>query len=362
MKERNYNIDVLRAMAILLIVLYHSWVQCGSVQFSWSVLNYLIPLGGEIGVTAFFALSGYGIFCSLQKKELSESGLSFFSFMKKRFQRVLPQYLMCILVYFTLMGGDAFNWAGVKNIAAHLLFIHNFFPDFHGAINGVFWTMGVIIQFYIVAIPLYLGLKKWRGKFAIACLGFTVIMKIVVYHFFLSDYSGVQTYYFIYGRQLYTALDNFVVGMWVAQHLTGERKTLPLRRTLSGVLLGFVMLLLVCYEGTAKGIWADSLLGYTWHSLLVLALVLIAVSFAQIGIDKNNFCVRIFLWISKYEYGIYVWHLLIINSILSVSPWIWEQINAGRHWMIYAIFMAISILVGYVMSIAFDKIKIFAGK
>ena len=67
MQERNYNIDLIRAMALLLVIVYHSWVVCGSQPISWPIINTIIILGGELGVTAFFILSGYGIYCSLNR-------------------------------------------------------------------------------------------------------------------------------------------------------------------------------------------------------------------------------------------------------------------------------------------------------
>ena len=69
MRERNRNIDVIRAIMILWIALYHAWVVCGAIPFSNSAVDTLIRLGGEIGVTAFFMLSGFGIYYSLSSME-----------------------------------------------------------------------------------------------------------------------------------------------------------------------------------------------------------------------------------------------------------------------------------------------------
>lgn len=358
MTKRNYNIDILRAMSILLIVLYHSWVLSGSAAVICAPITMLVSMGGEIGVTAFFALSGYGIFCSLRNSDLN-GGISFTTFMKKRFARILPQYVVCILLYFTVMGGDLFSWSGLKNFVAHIFFVHNFFPNYHGAINGVLWTMGVIVQFYFVAIPLYYAVKKWKGKAVLASICITVIAKFAVYHMLLPLFSeGGQTYYFIYGRQLLTSLDNFVMGMWVAEYLMEGRKTSALWKNWLGVILGIFGLGGVCLIGQKTGVWVDNLYGYTWHTCLVIFLMILGISFARISINKDHIFSRIFLWISHYEYGIYMWHLLVINSILGCSPWIWEKIQQGYHLLVYGIFGVLSILVGYVMSKGFDHVTV----
>lgn len=357
-RERNYNIDILRALSMLLIVLYHAWVMCDSVSLSWPVLATIVPLGGEIGVTAFFALSGYGIFCSLQNSD-EKGELKFLPFMKKRMTRILPEYLMCILIYYTLMGGDIFNPPNVENLITHLLFIHSFFPAYHGAANGVFWTMGIIVQFYIVAIPLYKLMKKWRGWCVPVSMAITILAKILIYQQLAACSMNEEVYYFIYGRQLITALDNFVVGMWVAQLWNDGKFQMKQWVAWSGTILGCILLLVTCFFGEKGTYFAATLTGYIWYSALVLCLAMIAICFSRIKINRQNVGIRFFLWISQYEYGIYVWHLLIINSILTVSPWIWTQIRSGRHWMVYGIFMALSIGVGYVMSKVLDNIQIF---
>lgn len=54
MTERNRNIDVIRGIMMLLIVLYHAWVICDAAPIGSKVLGTFISLGGEIGVTGFF--------------------------------------------------------------------------------------------------------------------------------------------------------------------------------------------------------------------------------------------------------------------------------------------------------------------
>ena len=95
MHERIRQIDIIRGFTILLILIYHSWVVCGSVDIKVPVIDIFVRLGGEIGVTMFFMLSGYGIYCSIRKME-SKGELSFDVFIKKRAVRILPQYYVSL--------------------------------------------------------------------------------------------------------------------------------------------------------------------------------------------------------------------------------------------------------------------------
>ena len=55
MKDKKLvGIDILRAAAVLLVMLYHMWVCGGTPAIEFAPLQRFISLGGEIGVTLFF--------------------------------------------------------------------------------------------------------------------------------------------------------------------------------------------------------------------------------------------------------------------------------------------------------------------
>ena len=58
---RNENVDLFRAVSLLMIVVYHAWVLTGGQPTGIGVLDQTILYWGEIGVTAFFLLSGYSV-------------------------------------------------------------------------------------------------------------------------------------------------------------------------------------------------------------------------------------------------------------------------------------------------------------
>ena len=147
---RNRNMDIFRSIALLTVMVYHFWVVTGSFSFLPSPVTTLISLGGEIGVTAFFGLSGFGIFCSLKKEESEKQKFSISNYVKRRAIRIIPLYYISILFTLLLINAQSLSVDGVKDILAHIFFIHNIFPQYHGSINGVLWTMGVIVQFYII--------------------------------------------------------------------------------------------------------------------------------------------------------------------------------------------------------------------
>ena len=346
MQERNKNIDILRAMALLLIIVYHSWVVCGSQPIQWPVINMVIALGGEIGVTAFFALSGYGIYCSLHGME-KNGGISTVSFLVKRAVRIMPQYYLCLLIVILFSGGAVYlSWEHFTNIVTHVLFIHNFWPSSFGAINGVLWTMGITVQFYLIAVPLYKGMKKFGLWFWTGSIVATIVMKYVVYAFIIPRVGDPSVLNFIYGRQLFTALDNFVTGMAVAYFIMEKKKSMSKVAGIVVSIVSVILLLIICRLGQKYGIHSNNISGYIWHSGVAVALGFLMTGFSAVPINFKNIFSRAVLWIASYEYGIYLWHLVMFNNLIEKAPFIQQLIASGCRKVVFIIFMVLAIAVG----------------
>lgn len=96
--QRNRNVDLIRACACLLVLIYHGWALTGSVFIKIPFWREYVVYGGDIGVTTFFVLSGYGIWHSLYKIEEDGKSIKFKNFIKKRIVRIGPQYYLNLLL------------------------------------------------------------------------------------------------------------------------------------------------------------------------------------------------------------------------------------------------------------------------
>lgn len=358
MKQRNYNIDIFRALASILIVIYHSWVLTGCVQLPGRFINTIVSLGGEIGVTAFFALSGYGIYCSLKRQD-EETGISFQAYIKKRCIRIMPHYYICLFFALIFTNGAYYlTKEHLADIVTHMLFVHNLFPSYFGEINGVLWTMGVMVQFYLIAIPLYKLVKK-RGTIAfLGSIAFTIAMKAFVYSKVLVFFQMQDTQTFFAGRQLFTALDNFVIGMYVAYLLTEKEISLKKRQGWIVLIFSIMLLYAVCELGKKYGIHTVNLSGYVWHTLLAITIggIMFGISYVKIDVIKPVY--QAFLWVAKYEFGIYLWHLLLIRNLIEKSQIVNNLMQRNQHMIIYVLFLGLSVLTGFLMTIMTDNIGI----
>jgi len=78
--------------------------------------------------------------------------------------------------------------------------------------------------------------------------------------------------------------------------------------------------------------------------------------FANIKLPLENPILKALLFISKYEYGIYIWHLLMINALCNNSEFIMQYIVWQRK-ITYVILLGLSIASGVLMTEIIDSIN-----
>lgn len=152
------DIDGLRALAILLVVLCHAGV---------------IFRGGFLGVDVFFVISGY-LITSLVRREIAEGRFSLARFWMRRVHRLLPALLAASLTTIglgclLLMPGDLAELG--RSVAAQSLLLANVFfwqtSDYFAGPAAQkplihYWSLAVEEQFYLF-YPLFLLLRPRKS-------------------------------------------------------------------------------------------------------------------------------------------------------------------------------------------------------
>ena len=98
--NRFAGLDHLRALAIIIVFVYHYSVMSGFPP-------HLYEYGGSFGWTGvdlFFVLSGFLIGGQLFSKLARELPISYGEFYFKRFLRIVPAYLFVLALYFAFPG------------------------------------------------------------------------------------------------------------------------------------------------------------------------------------------------------------------------------------------------------------------
>ncbi len=174
------GLDGLRAVAILLVIVWHTTI---SIRFPSARLGVLrsIVFTGWAGVDLFFALSGFLITTLLLREErrsAAAGGPATFSlrnFYVRRALRILPVfYAVFALLTLGLSQSAVFRSVRVARVDAPLwpyaLFVSNYYESYAqhaaGASPGeafqVFWSLCVEEHFYLLW-PLTLRLVRGRG-------------------------------------------------------------------------------------------------------------------------------------------------------------------------------------------------------
>ncbi|MGZ3541907.1 MAG: acyltransferase family protein [Vulcanimicrobiaceae bacterium] len=148
MNNRLGVLDGLRGIAVLLVLWYHVW------EISWlpaplPALQF-IPETGFVGVHLFFFISGFVIvYPFLRERFEGKAAPSWGHFYYRRFMKIVPSYVLSIAVVIAI-GYAHFSSFGeaARDIITHVLFVHTWWSDTYGSINGVLWTLAVEVEFY----------------------------------------------------------------------------------------------------------------------------------------------------------------------------------------------------------------------
>ncbi|MGZ3275547.1 MAG: acyltransferase family protein [Caulobacteraceae bacterium] len=158
--RRIENIERLRGLAALGVVLCHAVGQFYGVTRYSPGPERLLGWAGQVGVAVFFVVSGFCIRLPMARALAGDPAarLDVRRYLHRRARRILPPYWIAIAISIAvglispiglLDGGH-----GLLNVGLHLVGLHTLWPESFNSINGVFWTIGLEIQFYLAYLLL----------------------------------------------------------------------------------------------------------------------------------------------------------------------------------------------------------------
>ncbi len=182
-QQYRIELDGIRGLAALLVVLEHTWWRFGGA--------------GATGVWLFFALSGYLLsqpFVSKPERAVDARYVS--QYLMRRLTRIIPLYYLALFLYYGVTG------------RAQLLFNHMLFIQAEGHL----WTIPQEIIFYL-GLP-FLMLAAWficKHSRALFLLVLSVTTLVLLYQ---PHRIGIELYGLGYNRHPYVAW--FLIGVLVA--------------------------------------------------------------------------------------------------------------------------------------------------
>ena len=177
------SLDGLRALCVLMVMFNHIHVHYPGWIIGW------------VGVDVFFVLSGFLITTLLIREREAYGRVSLKGFYARRFFRIIPVYLVTIVLYVAALwvSRDAVKISEFKIALPWLLsFMQEFRPVAAGSVLGHAWTLGIEEKFYtlwpptcceFVSVPTSLGGNSMchRNCDAFASTPFCEIVWRVIY-------------------------------------------------------------------------------------------------------------------------------------------------------------------------------------
>lgn len=297
---------VLRGLAALIVVFWHS---VGYTKPEWLPAVFNMP--GRAAVWLFFGISGYVIAYGFvhRRYELSPSG--FRAFYRNRALRILPLFFLLTAVSWVLAvattGKSPLEWKDVPAQVFALQFDHNY------VLNGVFWTLGIEIQFYVLAPVLVLPLlMKGKGWIAGAALLYGASVLWVYYSTHTLGWTAD-------GRNVLANLPHFLAGM-IACRAAQPLKPDRLRGWIAfavgcGLLLHANRLYHRHYTE-----FLDTQ-GILVMDAIIASFVIAHASWEPLSTKKGRIYI-VLAFLGTLSYGVYAWHTIIMKHM----PWTEDKV------------------------------------
>lgn len=298
------GLDGLRAVAVILVVIYHLFP-------AWLLRS------GFIGVDVFFVISGFLITSLLLRERERNGRIALGPFWIRRARRLLPALIVVVTVCASaawLIGGDVLVGLGIQ-VAGAATFSYNWLSIATGAsyftaaqpeVFRNLWSLALEEQFYLLwplLLPLFLLLPgRWLRTAAALALGAGSAAWAVS---LLATAEPTRTYY---GTDSHAF--GLLLGVALAFALQGAatRAAPPLPVRVAGPVLGTAALAgLVALATITPTTDAVTFPGALVAASL-LAGVILVVSVRPGSVCGRTLDIAPLRWIGERSYGIYLWH------------------------------------------------------
>ncbi|QUJ66499.1 acyltransferase [Photobacterium sp. GJ3] len=171
-KQRLTELDALRGLAALAVVLYHYFYRYDAL-YGHPGLAVDWAYAGRFGVHLFFIISGFVIFWTLNRVERPVD------FVVSRVSRLYPVYWFAVALTYCVVSVMGLPGREVDSVAAlaNLLMCHQWFGIPH--VDGVYWTLTVELMFYVWMFGLFLiGLLKQAERIFMVVMVADVVVRL----------------------------------------------------------------------------------------------------------------------------------------------------------------------------------------
>ena len=297
-------LDGLRGLAILGVVFFHGYVRWAKVMpFGEEFAETPFLAFGWLGVNLFFLISGFVVLLTLEKCT------SFFVFMGRRWLRLFPAMLIClVLVFLTapIFVERPLGPVSLRDLLPGLTFIDPYFWKLligspQGMAEGVLWSIFIEVKFYCIAGLVYFYFGKRYLLHALLLLFLISIIATVSPSWLPHSFNKVmQNISWVFAAEYYGWFSAGVLYYLYFQY--------PTRKALA---YAFIVAIAAALRTE---------LGNFENSIAAIFLVLFFSATISTDFLKKFFANRIFVFVGSVSYPLYLLHEnILVSSVIKLG-------------------------------------------
>ncbi len=333
---RNKGLDILRAIAVILVLFRHSNLEDNFLHhFGW------------LGVDLFFVLSGFLVSGLLFNEYKKQNTISISRFLIRRGFKIFPPFyffMFSTLLIYYLFYDRTYSW-GI--ILSEVFYLQSYTPN----IWSHTWTLAVEAHFYFLLAVGVLFLWKQRfierKKLVIGTLLVLLLLSFVMRLYVSYPHRNDDFFSFF---QTHLRSDGIIVGVLFSYlyYFTEWTRQLFKKPVITLILSSILIAPGLFFEG---GGFFMNTIGLTSVNLGFGLLVIISLS-AESYLQKKplqylSLPVEFICFIGINSYSIYLWHL---NSRKIVYTYLKTDIH-----LMNVLYILLSLIVGVMMSYLIEK-------
>lgn len=353
------ELDGLRAIAILLVLLRHSVRPFYTADDPFLALGPLdlgtLAINGWAGVDLFFVLSGFLISHHILSRRDPFSPAAIRSYVAKRILRIVPAYYGTIALVLVGILPSIYPEDTPGSVWTDLLFLSDYYPS---RLIVAFWSIGVEEKFYIL-IPFILAflsrLPTFRAKaWALLGLALTPLALRSIVYAANAPYPGYAESFWMQRSPFHLAFDSLVTGTACALVYRAKDQiswvqnwpkviTLFICGSLAVSLLLFGSPLLEGKINAFHGTILFSVLAAGFGAVLLGSVLLSGSPF--LAVLRS----RVLFFFSKLSYVLYLSHMTVIEPVRAAMAPLLSGISPGSQ---YLLFLPIYLVAAVAVSLA----------
>ena len=291
MKDTFGSTDTLKGIAIFAVLINHFLNLNVSGDYLWFA---------SLFVALFFIVSGYGIYCSLERSSASGSLRSRYlqDFYFSRLIRIYPLFITAYLVQCHLFNEPVVSWT---IFAMHGL--------------GHYWFIPAIIQCYLLAPLVFILIRRYRFL-SLNCivLAFVAVNLLLNAGIMPATIGNSLKFVHLHWRDIYFLyLLLFTLSMYLPHYLdTWENIPAYEKKYCFVLLLVLVLTIMIVFKYHGPSSTLYLLMARTICPLVIL-------SIAALYLLANRLQFSLLTWVGSVSYPVYLFHVIVYRSIDEIS-------------------------------------------